>query len=54
MRLLLDTCIWGGARAELETAGHDVIWAGAWKEDPGDAEILARAHAESRVLVTLP
>ena len=33
--------------------GHDVTWAGDWSEDPGDAEILARAHGESRVLVTL-
>lgn len=53
MRLLLDTCIWGGAREELEKAGHDVVWAGDWEEDPGDAEILTRAHAESRVLITL-
>jgi hypothetical protein len=30
-----------------------VIWAGEWAEDPGDDEILARAHREGRVLVTL-
>lgn len=53
MKLLLDTCVWGGARAELEAAGHDVIWAGAWPSDPGDEEILARALGEGRVLVTL-
>lgn len=35
------------------TAGHDVVWVGEWAEDPGDAEILARADAERRVLVTL-
>jgi predicted nuclease of predicted toxin-antitoxin system len=34
-------------------AGHDVVWAGEWSEDPGDDEILARAHRERRVLVTL-
>ena len=28
-------------------------WAGDWPEDPGDAEIQARAHSEGRVLVTL-
>jgi predicted nuclease of predicted toxin-antitoxin system len=33
--------------------GHDVIWAGDWPEDPGDDEILARAHREARILVTL-
>ena len=53
MRLLLDTCVWGKARQELESAGHDVIWAGDWPHDPGDDEILARAHQENRILVTL-
>ena len=53
MRLLLDTCVWGGARSELETAGHEVTWAGEWDEDPGDEEILARAHDADYILVTL-
>jgi len=53
MRLLLDACVWGGARQQLSQAGHDVVWAGDWREDPGDDEILARADRESRVLVTL-
>ena len=53
MKVLLDTCIWGGAKQVLETAGHDVIWSGDWPEDPGDEEILAQAHREGRVLVTL-
>lgn len=53
MLILLDTCVWGGARAQLTAAGHDVIWAGDWPEDPGDEEILARAYAEGRILVTL-
>ena len=53
MKALLDTCVWGGARAVLEAAGHDVVWAGDWPVDPGDDEILARAHREGRVLVTL-
>ena len=53
MKLLLDTCIWGGAKAELETAGHDVIWTGALAEDPGDEEILAQANREGRILITL-
>ena len=34
-------------------AGHDVIWSGDWPSDPGDEEILTRAHAERRVLITL-
>jgi predicted nuclease of predicted toxin-antitoxin system len=34
-------------------AGHDVEWSGDWPEDPGDDEILRRALAMDRVLVTL-
>lgn len=53
MKLLLDTCVWGGVRQELERAGHDVVWAGDWLEDPGDEQILARALQERRILITL-
>lgn len=53
MKLLLDTCVWGGARGQLEAAGHDVEWSGDWPNDPGDAEILAYAYRQRRVLVTL-
>ena len=53
MKVLLDTCVWGGARDALVAAGHDVIWTGEWAADPGDDEILASAHAEGHVLVTL-
>ncbi len=49
----MDTCVWGGACEELRALGHDVIWAGDWTTDPGDEEILARAHGEARILVTL-
>ncbi|PKB63533.1 MAG: toxin-antitoxin system, toxin component, PIN family protein [SAR202 cluster bacterium Io17-Chloro-G2] len=53
MNLLLDTCVWGGNIEALVAAGHDVVWAGGWTEDPGDAEILQLAHSEARILVTL-
>jgi predicted nuclease of predicted toxin-antitoxin system len=53
VKVLLDTCVWGGARHDLESAGHAVVWAGDWDRDPGDEEILARAHREGRILVTL-
>jgi len=36
MKLLLDTCVWGGAKQILVTSGHDVIWTGDLSEDPGD------------------
>lgn len=53
MKLLLDACVWGGARGELIAAGHDVDWAGDWPQDPGDEKIMDRAAQEGRVLVTL-
>jgi predicted nuclease of predicted toxin-antitoxin system len=53
LKLLLDMCVWGGARAALTAAGNDVVWAGDWPEDPGDQWILAKAFEQGRVLVTL-
>ena len=53
MKVLLDTCVAAQAVGVLRTAGHDVVWAGDWPSDPGDSEILRRAAAESRVLVTI-
>lgn len=53
MKLLLDTCVCGGAKAELQAAGHDVVWTGDLAQDPGDEVILAQAHLEQRVLITL-
>ena len=47
------TCVWGAAKVELQTVGHDVVWTGNLSHDPGDEEILALAHREQRVLVTL-
>jgi predicted nuclease of predicted toxin-antitoxin system len=53
MKVLLDSCVWGKARDDIEAAGHDVIWAGDWPQDPGDEQILALAYSTQRVLVTL-
>ncbi len=53
MKLLLDTCVWGGARAELSAAGIDVVHIGDLLADPGDEEILRQAFQDGRVLVTL-
>lgn len=53
MKVLLDTCVWGGVKQVLINAGHDVIWSGDWEKDPGDDEILAFAYRENRVLITL-
>ena len=53
MKVLLDTCVWGGVKSLLAHVGHDVVWTGDWEKDPGDDEILAIAHREGRVLITL-
>ncbi len=53
MKILLDTCVWGGTCKQLELAGYDVIWTGNWHKDPGDQEILSYAYHEKRILVTL-
>ncbi|MFO0796115.1 MAG: DUF5615 family PIN-like protein [Gemmataceae bacterium] len=53
MKLLLDTCIWGGVKELLLTAGFDVLWVGDATADPGDEAILRIAHQQQRVLVTL-
>lgn len=53
IKLLLDTCVSGGVREQLQTNGYDVIYTGDWLEDPGDNEILAIAYQEQRTLVTL-
>lgn len=53
MKLLLDTCVWGKALADIIEAGHDAVWSGDWKEDPGDERILQIALEQDRILVTL-
>ena len=53
MKVLLDSCIWPGARDRIAAAGHEVEWVGAWDADPGDEEILARAFNNQQVVVTL-
>lgn len=51
--ILPDSCAWGGALPTLSSLGHDVDWSGSWPKDPGDSAILATAHSERRILVTL-
>jgi predicted nuclease of predicted toxin-antitoxin system len=53
LKVLLDSCIWSGARDSIAAAGHEVEWVGAWAGDPGDEEILAHAFANRQVVVTL-
>jgi predicted nuclease of predicted toxin-antitoxin system len=53
MKVLLDSCVSADIQQILEDVGHDVFWAGSLSPDPGDAVLLARAHNEGRVLVTM-
>ena len=53
MKPLLDTCVWGGAKDDLDHAGHDVVWSGDWDSDPGDTALMAFARQEGRILVTI-
>lgn len=53
MRLLLDSCVWGGVLGELSVEGHDVTRVSDYGPDPGDHAILELALREARVLVTL-
>lgn len=53
MKLLLDSCVWRGAQGEVVAEGHDVQHVGELGPDPGDEEVLALAHRENRILVTL-
>lgn len=53
LRILLDTCVWGGVYQKLLELGYDVVWTGLWQSDPGDEEILHYAYREQRVLFTL-
>jgi predicted nuclease of predicted toxin-antitoxin system len=53
IKVLLDTCVWGGVYNALISLGYDVVWAGLWDTDPGDAKILDLAYQQQRVLITL-
>jgi predicted nuclease of predicted toxin-antitoxin system len=53
VKLLLDACVWGGAKGEIAQAGHDVVWVGDWDSNPEDDEVLAFAHQEGRSVITI-
>ena len=49
MKVLLDTCVWGGVAGVLRSEGYDVESAGEWEFDPGDEQILEIAFHNRRV-----
>lgn len=52
MRLLTDENIPGDAVVALRLAGHDVAWVRLDAPGSVDRDVLARAQAESRILLT--
>ncbi|GAB4233355.1 MAG: hypothetical protein Kow00121_61370 [Elainellaceae cyanobacterium] len=54
MKILLDTCVWGGVKSGLEAAGYDVIWSGEWETDPGDEEYKHSIGGNSYLFKHLP
>jgi predicted nuclease of predicted toxin-antitoxin system len=53
MRFLVDRCTGRRLTQWLVAQGHDAVHVADLGSDPGDAALLQRAAAESRVLVTI-
>jgi predicted nuclease of predicted toxin-antitoxin system len=52
VRWLADECVDSGLVSHLRAAGHDVAYMTEIAPAISDAEVLARAHAEDRLLLT--
>lgn len=52
MRILADENFPGEAVQTLRARGHDVLWIRTDAPGAGDREVLARAQAEDRILIT--
>jgi predicted nuclease of predicted toxin-antitoxin system len=52
MRFLADENIPGAAIADLEAAGHDVVWVRIAAPGTSDRDVLAWAAREGRILLT--
>lgn len=53
MKVLIDSCVARRVAVDLTADGHDVERVGDWVGDPGDDLVLAAAHRERRIVVTL-
>ncbi len=53
MKLIVDRCAGRRLAVWLQSHGHDVLDLAAITPDPGDVQLLALAHAQQRVLVTI-
>jgi predicted nuclease of predicted toxin-antitoxin system len=52
VRWLVDECVDTGLVSHLRAAGHDVVYMAEVAPRDGDAEVVARAHEEQRLLLT--
>ena len=52
MRIVADDNVPGAAVETLRSAGHDVAWVSEREPGTADTDILSRASAEARLLVT--
>ncbi|MBV8574413.1 MAG: DUF5615 family PIN-like protein [Acetobacteraceae bacterium] len=52
MRLLADTNIVAAAVRAMRAVGHDVVYLGERRPDPGDQALLTEAVAEGRIILT--
>jgi len=52
VRWLVDECVDAGLVARLRRDGHDVLYMAEVAPAASDREVLARAHEESRLLLT--
>lgn len=52
MRFLADENFLGGAVLALQQQGHDVVWIRIDAPGSSDQEVLARAQAEERIILT--
>ncbi len=48
MRILLDTCVWGGVSSTLKAAGYNVVWVEEWETNPDNESILVIVYRETR------
>lgn len=53
MKFLIDRCAGRRLADWLREQGHDAVESRGRSPDPGDRELLARAAAEQRILVTM-
>jgi predicted nuclease of predicted toxin-antitoxin system len=52
VRWLADECIDAGSISHLRAAGHDVLYMAELAPSVSDAEVMARARSEQRILLT--